>query len=83
MFIPFDEADAHKDKLERGLKVLGPEFLAQLCWWCNGATYHRYERCEVCSKDGCNYVLPTGLLVGSNSAPLSVVNQVLVAAEKD
>lgn len=79
-FIVYGRENEHKAQLEAGLKALGPKFLAQLCWWCDGTTRHKYESCNVCGKHG--YCLGLGLLVGNEPAPHSVVNQVLVAAEK-
>lgn len=72
------ERQAHKLRLTRGLAKLGPDFCAQICWWCKGTTRHEYESCDVC---GPHYGMATGLLVFSQPAPASVVNQVLIAGE--
>ena len=80
MHVPYGEGRAHAEKLKRGLQVLGPEFIAQLCWWCDGTTMHKFEHCDVCGK-GRFYGAALGLLQGASTpAPESVVNQVLVAA---
>lgn len=77
MFIPHDEVEAYTARLDRGLKALGSNFLASLCWWCKGTTRHNFEHCDICGKHG--YGSATGLLVCNEPAPASVVNQVLVA----
>jgi hypothetical protein len=81
MFVSWNEREAHAEALKRGLARLGPDFAAQLCWWCEGTTSHRFEHCSVCGYGKfCGTAL--GLLQGdSKPAPESVVNQVLVAAE--
>lgn len=78
MHVPYGKGNEHKVQLERGLKILGPKFLASLCWWCDGTTTRKFERCTVCGKYG--YGTELGLLIGNEPAPQSVVNQVLVAA---
>lgn len=72
------ERKHHKAQLERGLAKLGPDFCAQICWWCNGTTRHNFESCDVC---GAHYGLATGLIVFSKPAPASIVNQVLIAGD--
>lgn len=80
--IPYGEGDTHAAKLKRGLAILGPTYAAQLCWWCNGTTSRKFEHCTVCSK-GRGYGFALGLLIGNEPAPDSVVNQVLVAADRE
>lgn len=82
--IEYDKGGEHAAKLHRGLKILGPDFTAIICWWCKGTTYHCYEPCSVCGK-GRNRWTGLGLLYypSSEPAPESVVNQVLVAAERN
>lgn len=86
-FIRFNDQEAYKAALERGLKAMVPGFCAKLCWWCDGTTQRKntidpgqYEHCEICGKDG--YGTAQGLLIENEPAPASVVNQVLMAAER-
>lgn len=70
--------ESHADALKLGLKRLGPDFYAHICA-CGGTGYSKvhYWDCEWCSG--------TGLCQGNgwkNAAPTSVLNQVLVAAER-
>lgn len=82
MHVTYGEHAEHAEKLKRGLKVLGPDFAAFLCWWCEGTTMRKFECCNVCGK-GVQYGCSLGLLTGdSQPAAESVVNQVLVAAER-
>lgn len=80
VYVQHGEEDAWVAKLSAGLVALGAEFLAQFCWWCHGTTRRDYEHCQVCGKYG--YGTAQGLLVGNEPAPASVINQVLVAAER-
>lgn len=77
MHVHYGSEEAHKAKLVKGLATLGPDFLASLCWWCDGSTKREFESCNVCSDNG--YGSALGLLVGGKPAPVSVVNQVLIA----
>lgn len=80
--IAYGDGTKHALQLKGGLEALGPNFLAFLCWWCNGTGTHKFECCHVCGK-GKQYGGSLGLLQGNNMpASESVVNQVLVAAEK-
>ncbi|MGH7487826.1 MAG: hypothetical protein ACREMY_19825 [bacterium] len=82
MHVTYGATDLHAQKLKRGLAALGPEFCAFICWWCHGTTLHRFEQCNVCGKGFSE--MPLGLLQGDNKpAPSSVVNQVIVAAERE
>lgn len=81
MIIDWNKRQEHADKLKRGLTILGPTYVAQLCWWCDGTTARNFEHCSVCGKDG--YASALGLLINNQSAPRSVVNQVLVAADRN
>ena len=79
MHVPHGEREAHAERLRRGLAALGPDFVASLCWWCDGTTTRNFDHCDVCGK-GRMYGSALGLLIGDQPAPESVVNQVLVAA---
>ena len=79
MHIPYGEGEAHAERLKRGLSALGPDFVASLCWWCDGTTVRKFEPCNVCGR-GRLYGSALGLLIGNEPAPESVVNQVLIAA---
>lgn len=79
-FIAFENQPGYRAKLIAGLAVLGSAFSAKLCWWCDGLTYRNYDHCDICGKDG--YGTAKGLLIENDPAPASVVNQVLVAAER-
>lgn len=80
--ITYGDGPKHAEKLKRGLAALGPGFLAFLCWWCDGTGTRQFECCNVCGK-GKQYGCSLGLLTGdSKPASESVVNQVLVAAER-
>lgn len=82
MHVTLGNETKHADLLRKGLKILGPGFAAEICWWCNGTTMRNFEHCDVCGK-GKPYGSALGLLVGgSQPASESVVNQVLVAAER-
>lgn len=81
MHVTWDEEDAHAAKLKAGLIVLGPSFVAQVCWWCDGTTRRKFEGCSVCGE-GRVYGAALGLLIGNKPAPESVVNQVLVASDR-
>lgn len=83
MHVTHGTTDLHAQKLKRGLAALGPDFCAFLCWWCKGTTMHGFEHCDVCGK-GKFYGTALGLLTGNNEpAGASVVNQVLVVAERE
>lgn len=84
MHVTYGTTDLHAQKLKRGLAALGPDFCAILCWWCEGTTMRKHEHCTVCGE-GKFYGSALGLLTPGNSKPASesVVNQVLVAAERD
>ena len=80
MRVTWGTEDVHAKRLKAGLAALGPEFVAQICWWCDGTTKRKFEPCNVCGK-GRFYGAALGLLIGNEPAPESVVNQVLVASE--
>lgn len=80
MHVPYDKRDEHAKLLRAGLTALGPNFLASICYWCEGDTMRNHEHCDVCGRDK-PYGTALGLLMGNRPAPESVVNQVLVAAE--
>lgn len=79
MHVPYGQGQVHADALRLGLSKLGPDFVAKICWWCDGTTVRKFEHCDVCGK-GRFYGGALGLLIGNQPAPESVVNQVLVAA---
>lgn len=85
MHVIWGKFDEHAQKLKTGLKVLGPNFCADICYWCDGRTIRQFEHCSVCGK-GRFYGTALGLIVwnGPHSVPASesVVNQVLVASER-
>lgn len=79
MHVTWGQFDQHAEKLKVGLAKLGPEFVAKICWWCDGTTQRKFQNCDVCGK-GKVYGCSLGLLIGNEPAPESVVNQVLAAA---
>lgn len=79
--IPWNTTRQHADDLHAGLKALGPDFIAKICYWCNGTGTRGFEQCSECGR-GKPYGTSLGLLQGLAPAPDSVVNQVLVAAER-
>lgn len=81
MHVPLDQMDEHAIKLRAGLAALGPDFVAEICYWCEGKTMRKCEHCSVCGL-GEFYGTALGLLIGNRPAPESVVNQVLVAAAR-
>ena len=81
MRVPYGDGDKHAAKLKKGLEHLGVGFVAQLCYWCEGTTTRKFESCHVCGR-GRVYGTSLGLLINNQPAPESVVNQVLVAAER-
>jgi hypothetical protein len=82
MHITYGTEREHAAALRRGLQCLGKEFLAEVCWWCDGTGTREFECCSVCGK-GRPYGTALGLLTSdSRPAPESVVNQVLVASER-
>ncbi len=80
MHVTWGTEEEHAKKLKLGLSRLGNNFVAELCWWCEGTTQHKHEHCSVCGKDK-PYGCALGLLINNKPAPESVVNQVLVAAD--
>jgi len=80
MFVDLDKRTQHAAQLKRGLERLGPNFVATICYWCDGTTTHNFEHCHVCGA-GKFYGTSLGLLINNKPAPDSVVNQVLVAGE--
>lgn len=81
MRIEWGKGEDHAGDLKRGLDVLGPNFVAIICWWCDGTTTRKFSPCDVCGK-GLIYGCSVGLLVGNQPAPESVVQQVLEAAKR-
>lgn len=82
MHITYGTESIHAAKLKAGLAKLGPSFVATICYWCDGTGHRKYECCDVCGR-GRPYGTSLGLLINNTPAPESVVNQVLVAAERD
>jgi hypothetical protein len=81
MPIEWGKEHEYQGDLKRGLDVLGPDFVARICFWCDGMTKKDFAPCDVCGK-GRIYFCSTGLLIGNEPAPDSVVNQVLEAAKR-
>lgn len=81
MHVEWGKEDEHAGDLKRGLDVLGPEFVARICFWCEGRTTRKFSSCDVCGR-GLIYGCSVGLLVGDKPAPESVVQQVLEAAKR-
>lgn len=77
--VTYGNEQLHADALRRGLRVLGHDYLASICHWCNGHTIKNLVQCSVCC-DG-NWT-GHGLLQGGRPASFSVVNQVLEAATR-
>lgn len=86
--IAHGRAQEHADDLRRGLAALPTEFYADVCGLCDGLGEYKQRFTAGCgggtflSIGGCPMCDGTGLMQGSNSAPMSVRNQVLVAAKK-
>jgi rubrerythrin len=80
MHITYGTEKEHATKLKRGLKKLGNNFVAEICYWCEGTGRHDFEQCHVCGRDK-QYGTSLGLLCGLKPASDSVVNQVLIAGE--
>jgi hypothetical protein len=80
MHITYGKEIFHAMQLKRGLEKLGPNFVATLCYWCEGTGHHKFEHCTVCGR-GKQYGCALGLLIENTPAPESVVNQVLIAGE--
>lgn len=80
MHVTYGTEKDHAAKLKAGLVALGPGFLAEICYWCDGTTTRCFECCDVCGR-GKPYGTSLGLLMGNKPAPESVVNQALVAAD--
>lgn len=81
MHVTWGKFDEHQAALRKGLERLGPDFSAQLCYWCEGRTVRKFEHCDVCGRDR-QYGCSLGLLykISLKPAPESVVNQVLEAS---
>lgn len=82
MHVAYGEGKEHAARLARGLARLGPDFLAKLCYWCDGTGTRKFEGCDVCMDKKLGYGSALGLLIGNTAAGQSVVNQVLVAGER-
>jgi hypothetical protein len=82
-FIPHGQERQHAAALKKGLAKLGPDFSAELCYWCEGTGLKKWSSCNICER-GRPYGTALGLLYkgGSRPAPESVVNQVLEAAKR-
>lgn len=86
-YIPFEKQDEYAMKLYKGLNMLKEDFVARLCPICQGKTRYEQTYCDgpngyFKSRGRCDYCGETGLMVGSKPASESVLNQVLLAAEK-
>lgn len=84
-----DVLAARAEAVKRGLSLMPPQFLAKLCWSCNGAGEYRQTYNLGCGMGSmkmmgcCDHCAGTGLQVCHKPAPSSVLNQVLEAAERD
>lgn len=84
--IPYGQNEEHAAKLERGLKNLPSDFVAQLCYVCRGQGQYKQMYTAGCgggyysSMGECEYCERTGLLIENKPAPVSVMYQVLNAA---
>lgn len=83
--IAYGRTKEHADELRRGLEVLGPNFLANLCPLCEGHGQYRQTYNMGCgmgmsrSMGGCDCCGKLGLMQAGKPAPLSVMYQVINA----
>ncbi len=80
MHITSGQEKIHAEKLKQGLIKLGSNYVAIICWWCEGKGFRKFEHCTVCGKNK-PYATGLGVLINNQPAPESVVNQILVAAD--
>lgn len=86
--IAYGRTQEHAAALRRGLEVLGPRFVAEVCSLCEGHGQYRQVYNMGCgmgmqrSMGGCDYCGKLGLLQAGKPAPLSVMYQVLNAAAR-
>lgn len=79
--------DEHAKRLKLGLARMKPGFLAEICWACKGTGRYEQSYNAGCGmgyyrmNGDCEYCKSRGLLMAAGPAPLSVVNQVIVATE--
>lgn len=87
-FVPYGEEEIHAAALRAGLKQMAEGFSAYVCEICKGQGSYDQRYNAGCgmgyytSKGDCDYCGATGLCQGSgmrNAAPVSVINQVLIA----
>lgn len=79
--------EEHSLNLTRGLARLPDDFTARICEVCLGKGEYEQTYCDgpngsMRLTGGCDYCDGMGLLVGSKPAPMSVVQQVLNAADQ-
>jgi hypothetical protein len=74
-WIPHDKRAEHQQMVQVGLSRMIPDYLGEACWSCHGSGYNErsFWECQMCEG--------TGMQVAGHPAPMSVLNQVLVAAE--
>ena len=87
MFRPYRTSEQIKSEvaqLERGLKKLGPTFIAELCGMCEARGQYQQTYCD--GPNGsfrmmgdCDYCQGYGLRIGIKPAPSSVYEQVMNA----
>lgn len=87
--IAYGHEKEHAEALKRGLALMPPGFIAEICGLCEGHGSYMQTYANGCGMGssrmtgGCDFCQSTGLLQGHKPAPDSVRNQVLVAAGAD
>jgi hypothetical protein len=90
-YIPYGEGEEHAKTLKNGLAALPSDFRAELCFMCEGIGEYEQTYTVGCgggyyrSMGKCDYCGGIGLRQGDGfiaPAPLSVLEQVLVAGRK-
>lgn len=87
--IAYGREKEHAAELKRGLEILGPNFLAEICGLCDGEGQYRQTYGLGCGMGtafmvgGCDHCGFTGLRQGGGPAPASVRGQVLTAARRE
>lgn len=86
--IAYGREAEHAAELKAGLSKLPPEFVAEICWGCDGRGEREETFTAGCgggcyrSRTGCDYCDGTGLQQAGKTAPASVREQVLVAGRR-
>lgn len=82
-------AAEHAEDLKRGLEILGPRFVANLCVFCNGRGERQQFYTAGCghghfrSIGVCDYCDGSGLSQQGKPAAESILNQVLEASKRN